>query len=113
MAAHGALGCAAAALNGQDCAAGAIGGTASAAFPPDIIKAIDASGAELDAGQRAALAGFATLLGGGLGALAGVNAQTAALAAQNEALNNAGEHPGSAVLNGGLLDHALEALARA
>src|SRR5690606_9600579 len=28
LAAHGALGCAAAALNGQDCAAGAIGGTA-------------------------------------------------------------------------------------
>ncbi|MCQ0034665.1 hypothetical protein [Burkholderia glumae] len=44
----------------------------------------------LDSGQQAALAGFATLLGGGLAGLAGANVQGAATAAQNEALNNSG-----------------------
>ncbi|WP_240324400.1 hypothetical protein [Trinickia diaoshuihuensis] len=36
------------------------------------------------------MAGFATLLGGGLAGLAGANAQGGATAAQNEALNNSG-----------------------
>ena len=69
---------------------GAIGGAASAAFSPDFIKAIDPTGAALDPGQQAALAVFATLLGGVTAGLAGQNAQAGALAAQNEALNNSG-----------------------
>ena len=87
---HSALGCAASALGGTGCEGGAIGGAASAAFSPDFIKAIDPTGAALDPGQQAALAGFATLLGGGLAGLAGANAQGGANAAQNEALNNSG-----------------------
>nr|WP_289814871.1 hypothetical protein [Paraburkholderia caribensis] len=50
------------------------------------------------------MAGFATLLGGGLAGLAGANAQGGALAAQNEVLNNTNEHPESAAKNGGLLN---------
>lgn len=69
---------------------GAIGGAASAAFSPDFIKAIDPTDAVLDSGQQAALAGFATLLGGGLAGLVGANVQGAVTAAQNEALNNSG-----------------------
>ena len=45
------------------------------------------------------MAGFATLLGGGLAGLAGANAQGGAIAAQNEVLNNTDKHPGL----GGLL----------
>jgi filamentous hemagglutinin len=103
--AHAALGCAAGAADGTGCAGGAIGGAASAAFSPDLIKAMDPSAAPLTTGQQAALAGFATLLGGGLAGLAGQNVTGGATAAQNEALNNAGNNndvAGSAQ-NGGLL----------
>ena len=85
---------------------GAIGGAASAALSPDFIKAMDPTGAPLSAGQQAALAGFATLLGGVTAGLAGQNAQAGALAAQNEALNNdAGDptHTADAAKKGGLL----------
>ncbi|GLU32731.1 hypothetical protein Busp01_25730 [Trinickia caryophylli] len=75
----------------------------SAAFSPDFIKAIDPTGAPLSAGQQAALAGFATLLGGVTAGLAGLDAQAGALAAQNEALNNSGDHPADAAKKGGLL----------
>jgi hypothetical protein len=67
---------------------------ASAALSPDFIKGIDAAGVPLDAGQMAALAGFATLAGGALAALGGANVQGAATAAQNEALNNSATHIG-------------------
>lgn len=87
----------------SDAGYGAIGGAASAAFSPDFIKAIDPTGAALDPGQQAALAGFATLLGGVSAGLAGQNAQGGALAGQNEALNNSGEHAADAAKNGGLL----------
>jgi filamentous hemagglutinin len=72
-------------------------------FSPDFIKAIDPTGAALDLGQLAALAGFATLLGGGLGSLAGANADGAATAAQNEAVNNSGDpnHVATSAQNGG------------
>ncbi|WP_234775667.1 putative toxin [Paraburkholderia tropica] len=55
---------------------------------------LDPSGAPLDPGQQAVLAAFATAAGGSLAALAGVNVQGAMTAAQNEALNNSGLHPG-------------------
>lgn len=68
---------------------------------------IDPTGTALNDGQRAALAGFATLVGGGLAGFAGANAQGGATAAQNEALNNdAGDptHTGDAAKKGGVLD---------
>ncbi|WP_186111610.1 DUF637 domain-containing protein [Burkholderia gladioli] len=101
--AHAALGCASSAAMGTGCAGGAIGGAVSAAFSPDIVKAIDPTGAPLDPGQQAALAAFATLAGGGFAALVGQNATAGATAAQNEALNNTGEHAADAAKNGGLL----------
>ncbi|ORC51276.1 hypothetical protein B2G74_00445 [Burkholderia sp. A27] len=104
VAVHAALGCAASAASGTGCASGAIGGAASAAFSPDFIKAIDPTGAPLDLGQQAALGAFATLAGGVLAGLAGVNVNGAATAAQNEAWNNAGADPHVAgtVQTGGL-----------
>jgi filamentous hemagglutinin len=98
--AHAALGCAISAAGGTGCAGGAIGGAASAAFSPDLINAMDPSGAPLTTGQQAALGAFATLLGGGLAGLAGQNAIGGATAGQNEALNNSGQHLGQ----GGLID---------
>ena len=82
---------------------GAIGGAASAALSPDVVKAIDPTGVPLDPGQQAALAAFATLAGGGLAGLAGVNVNGAMTAAQNEALNNTGGHAADAAKNGGFL----------
>jgi hypothetical protein len=67
------------------------------------LKAIDPTGAALSPGQEAAMAGFATLIGGGLAGLAGANAQGGATAAQNEVLNNTDKHPEDAAKNGGLL----------
>ena len=100
LALHGALGCAASAAEGTGCAGGAIGGAASAAFSPDLITAMDPGSAPLTTGQQAALGAFATLLGGGLAGLAGQNVTGGATAAQNEALNNSGQHLGQ----GGLID---------
>jgi filamentous hemagglutinin len=68
-----------------------------------MLKAIDPTGADLNPGQQAAMAGFATLLGGGLAGLAGANAQGGATAAQNEVLNNTDDHPATAAKNGGVL----------
>ena len=106
VAEHAALGCAAGAASGTGCAGGAIGGAASAAFSPDLLKAIDPTGADLSPGQQAVMAGFATLLGGGLAGLAGANAQGGATAAQNEVLNNTDEHTADAAQTGGLLSKA-------
>ncbi|KIP15006.1 hypothetical protein KY49_343 [Burkholderia sp. MSHR3999] len=102
--AHAGLGCALSAAKGTGCASGAIGGAVSAAFSPDVVKAIDPTGAPLDPGQQAALAAFATLAGGGLAGLAGQNAMAGATAAQNEALNNTGDHAADAAKKGGLLN---------
>ncbi|MFP6557908.1 putative toxin [Paraburkholderia sp. B3] len=107
---HSALGCAASAAEGTGCGGGAIGGAASAAFSSDFISAIDPTGAPLDSGQQAAVAGFATLLGGGLAGLAGQNVTAGAMAAQNEALNNdtaSAAHTAYAAQNGGLGSAAL------
>ncbi|WP_343675898.1 hypothetical protein [Paraburkholderia heleia] len=50
------------------------------------------------------MAGFATLLGGGLAGAAGANENGGATAAQNEALNNTGDHAADAAKSGGLLN---------
>ncbi|WP_322053235.1 two-partner secretion domain-containing protein [Paraburkholderia bannensis] len=113
LAAHAALGCVASAADGTGCAGGAIGGAASAALSPDLLKAIDPTGAALDSGQLAALAAFATVAGGGLASLAGQNEMAGATAGQNEALNNDGStpiHTADAVKNGGLGSAALNVL---
>jgi len=59
------------------------------------------------------LGAFATLLGGVTAGLAGQDAQAGALSGQNEALNNAGDHPDQNELLGtakqlvqGLIDRA-------
>nr|WP_276538254.1 filamentous hemagglutinin N-terminal domain-containing protein [Burkholderia multivorans] len=101
---HMTLGCVASAVSGSGCGGGAIGGAVSAAFSPDVVRAIDPTGAPLDPGQQAALAAFATLAGGGLAGLAGQNAMAGATAAQNEALNNTGDHAADAAKKGGLLN---------
>ncbi|WP_232439156.1 filamentous hemagglutinin N-terminal domain-containing protein [Burkholderia ubonensis] len=106
IASHAALGCAMSAADGTGCAGGAIGGAVSAAFSPDVVKAIDPTGAPLDPGQQAALAAFATLAGGGLAGLAGQNAMAGATAAQNEALNNTGRHAADAAKRGGFFSKA-------
>ncbi|WP_186116308.1 colicin E5-related ribonuclease [Burkholderia gladioli] len=104
--AHAALGCASSAAMGTGCAGGAIGGAVSAAFSPDIVNAMDPNGAPLTTGQQAALGGISTLLGALAAGLAGQNASAGATAAQNEALNNAGLHPGQ----GGVLSTVANAV---
>ncbi|WP_254640451.1 filamentous hemagglutinin N-terminal domain-containing protein [Burkholderia sp. GbtcB21] len=94
VAAHAALGCAAGAATGQGCGGGAIGAAASAVLSQQIVGMLDPSGAPLDQGQMAALAAISAWTGGGLAGLAGQNAMAGAAAAQNEALNNAGQHAG-------------------
>ncbi len=49
------------------------------------------------------MAGFATLLGGGLAGLAGANAQGGTNAALNEVVNNTDNHPEDAAKSGGIL----------
>ncbi|WP_186173303.1 filamentous hemagglutinin N-terminal domain-containing protein [Burkholderia gladioli] len=104
--AHAALGCASSAAMGTGCAGGAIGGAMSSAFSPDIVNAMDPNGAPLTTGQQAALGGISTLLGALAAGLAGQNASAGATAAQNEALNNAGLHPGQ----GGVLSTVANAV---
>ncbi|WP_051381277.1 beta strand repeat-containing protein [Paraburkholderia mimosarum] len=87
---HAALGCAAGAATGDGCGGGAVGAAVSAALSPSFVSAIDPSGADLNQGQQAVLAAFATLTGGSAAALAGLNVQGAISAAQSEALNNSG-----------------------
>nr|WP_244979167.1 DUF637 domain-containing protein [Cupriavidus plantarum] len=92
-AAHALIGCAAQSLNGGDCAGGAIGGAASAIAAPLIRDTVYADSPVLnysdDPVRQALTVGLATLIGGTTGLLLGGNATSAALAAQNESLNNA------------------------
>jgi hypothetical protein len=78
---------------GGDCAGGAIGGAASAIAAPLIRDQIYADSPALnysdDKVRQAITVGLATLVGGAAGALLGTDATSAALAAQNESLNNA------------------------
>ncbi|MHA6853553.1 DUF637 domain-containing protein, partial [Ralstonia pseudosolanacearum] len=108
--AHALLGCASSAALGTGCGGGAIGGVTSALLAPDIIKAIDPTGAPLDAGQQAMLAAFAGLAGGGMAGALGQNVQGGMAAAQNEALNNSGNHAEDAAKSGGLLNQSWEAV---
>ncbi|MFJ5382856.1 DUF637 domain-containing protein [Cupriavidus sp. CER94] len=91
-AAHALIGCAAQGLTGGDCAGGAIGGAASAIAAPLIRDTVYADSPVLnysdDPVRQALTVGLATLIGGATGALLGKDATSAALAAQNEALNN-------------------------
>ncbi|SDG97912.1 filamentous hemagglutinin [Paraburkholderia steynii] len=103
LAAHAALGCLAGAATGQGCGGGAIGAAASAVLSPLLLGGIDPTHSALDSGQQAMLAAFATLVGGGLAGLAGQSWIGGATAAQNEALNNTGNHwdrPGHAEEDG-------------
>ncbi|WP_197342681.1 DUF637 domain-containing protein, partial [Ralstonia solanacearum] len=109
-AAHALLGCASSAAQGNGCGGGAIGGVTSALLAPDIIKAIDPTGAPLDAGQQAMLAAFAGLAGGGMAGVLGQNVQGGMAAAQNEALNNSGNHAEDAAKSGGLLNQSWDAV---
>ncbi|MGA4423586.1 DUF637 domain-containing protein, partial [Ralstonia nicotianae] len=109
-AAHALLGCASSAALGTGCGGGAIGGVTSALLAPDIIKAIDPTGAPLDAGQQAMLAAFAGLAGGGVAGVLGQNVQGGMAAAQNEALNNSGNHAEDAAKKGGLLNQSWDAV---
>jgi len=75
------------------CAVGAIGGAASAIAAPLIRDTLYADSPVQkysdDSVRQALTVGLATLIGGAAGALLGTDATSAALAAQNEALNNA------------------------
>ncbi|WP_144409715.1 hypothetical protein [Cupriavidus basilensis] len=99
--AHSALGCAAAAATGGECAGGAIGGATSAIVAPLVRDGLyDGTQTVVDNGNgtqttsynnlgyNAATVAIAMLAGGGLASVLGQNATAAALAAQNEALNN-------------------------
>ncbi|WP_231586594.1 two-partner secretion domain-containing protein [Cupriavidus basilensis] len=90
---HALLGCAAASLTGGDCAGGAVGGAASAIVAPLIRDVVYADSPVLnysdDKIRQALTVGLATLIGGVAGELLGTDATSAALAAQNESLNNA------------------------
>lgn len=92
-ASHALLGCAAQSLMGGSCAGGAIGGAASALAAPLIRDAIYADSPVLnysdDRVRQAITVGLATLIGGTTGVVLGQDATAAALAAQNESLNNA------------------------
>jgi filamentous hemagglutinin len=91
--AHAALGCASSAALGTGCAGGAVGGATSAMVTPLIRDAIYADSPVLNYGddkmRQVITVGLATLIGGTTGALLGTDATAAALAAQNESLNNA------------------------
>ncbi|WP_342052932.1 MULTISPECIES: DUF637 domain-containing protein, partial [unclassified Cupriavidus] len=106
IASHAALGCAAQSAMGGDCESGAIGGAASAVVAPlvrDGLYGGSQTVTTVDNGDgtvttttsynnpvyNAATVAIAMLAGGGLAAALGQNANAAAAAAQNEALNNA------------------------
>jgi hypothetical protein len=83
--AHAALGCAAAALSGNDCAAGAIGGVSAAALNPLLDHLTSNEDRLLRDAQLAALS---TAASGLLAHALGEDIGTAVSAAQNETLNN-------------------------
>ncbi|VVD71273.1 tRNA nuclease CdiA-2 [Pandoraea iniqua] len=94
--AHGALGCASAAVLGNGCAGGAIGGATSALISPWMASVIGGGQeASLRPEQLALLAGIASLAGGLTAGALGQDGNAGAVAAQNEAANNAGPHNGS------------------
>jgi filamentous hemagglutinin len=103
---HALLGCAAASLGGNSCAAGAIGGATSALVAPMIRDGLynnqdttttvnNGDGTQTTTTTysntiyNAVTTALATLAGGGIAAALGQNATVAANAATNEAINNA------------------------
>ncbi|MCD9120536.1 filamentous hemagglutinin N-terminal domain-containing protein [Cupriavidus sp. UGS-1] len=100
--AHGLLGCVAAAMNGRECAAGAVGGASSAIVAPLVRDEIYGGSQTVannpdgtqstryeNVGYNALTVALTTLIGGAAGELLGMDAISAAYAAQNEVLNNA------------------------
>ncbi|ALU64319.2 hypothetical protein DA70_11480 [Pandoraea pnomenusa] len=98
VATHAALGCAGTAASGSDCVGGAIGASVSAALISDLIRALGNGDQPLDVAQRSALTTLAGLAGAFGAGLAGADPNAGVFWAQNEAVNNAEEHPGSAGL---------------
>lgn len=86
--AHAVLGCASSAARGTGCGGGAIGAAASATLTPYVASAITGGDPNVTSDQAAAIAAFATFLGGAAAGLAGQNAMAGAFTAQNEAINN-------------------------
>ena len=89
---HAALGCAASAAEGTGFASGAIGGAASALVTPLTLGAIDPNHDPLTTEQTAIATAISMLAGGGIAGALGQNANAAATAAANEALNNGTRH---------------------
>lgn len=85
--AHAALGCAASAAEGSNCASGAIGGAASSIISPYLVDQAGGA-AQLTIGDRAAITAIAMIAGGAAAGLVGQDTTAAAIAAENEALNN-------------------------
>jgi len=92
---HALLGCAAAALGGNDCAGGAVGGIAGALVAPLVRDGLYGTNVlhYNDATNNAAVAALSALAGGGLAIALGASASSAANGAVNEALNNSLSDP--------------------
>jgi filamentous hemagglutinin len=87
---HAVLGCAAAALSGSSCSAGAVGGATSAVVAPVIGSAlgITNNADRSNTINQAAVTALAALAGGSVALALGLQTTTAMTAAQNEAINN-------------------------
>lgn len=88
--AHAGLGCAGAALGGDDCASGATGGAGSAFLTSLLSVPLDASGnpRPYTDDERALIALSSVLANGLVADTLGLDADTAAYAARNEVINN-------------------------
>ncbi|ALU64322.1 hypothetical protein DA70_11540 [Pandoraea pnomenusa] len=89
---HAALGCASSAALGTGCAGGAIGGALSAMSANEIAKAVTNGQGIADPAQLAIISAATQLLSGLAAGAAGADPNAAALAAQNEVVNNSCEH---------------------
>ncbi|AMP00526.1 mafB19-like deaminase family protein [Collimonas arenae] len=100
---HALLGCAAASLGGNSCAAGAIGGATSALVAPMIRDSLyDGDVLHYDnVANNAVVAALAALAGGGVAIALGQDAAVAANAATNEAINNSLSDPIKKIVNAG------------
>ncbi|MGR9579319.1 DUF637 domain-containing protein [Pandoraea sputorum] len=90
--AHAALGCASSAALGTGCAGGAIGGAISALSANEIAKAVTNGQGITDPAQLAIISAATQLLSGLAAGAVGADPNAAALAAQNEVLNNTIAH---------------------
>ncbi|VVE76424.1 tRNA nuclease CdiA-2 [Pandoraea anapnoica] len=85
---HAALGCASSAALGTGCAGGAIGGALSALSANEIAKAVTNGRGITDPAQLAIISAATQLLSGLAAGAVGADPNAAALAAQNEVVNN-------------------------